>query len=63
MVLRQALDDLRLMRLLEEKLGRPAACRLLEDTAGMPLSFTSYPVSEDFFTRLRARAAALLEGV
>lgn len=63
MVLRQALDDLRLMRLLEEKLGRPAACRLLEDTAGMPLSFTSSPVSEDFFTRLRARAAALLEGV
>lgn len=55
MVLRQALCDIRALKLLEGKIGRPAVRDMLEELAGGELSFTHYPRGSAFFNSLRSR--------
>ena len=60
---REALQDLRLLRLCEARAGRQRTLALLEEAAGVPgpLTFTRYPTDKAFFDRLWAGALALLE--
>ena len=51
-VFSNGLEDLRLLELLEEKIGRTAVLNLLEKVAGMDITFTEYPREEAFFERL-----------
>ena len=51
-VFSNALEDIRLLMLLEQKIGRPSTLELLEHTAGMEITFTEYPREEAFFYRL-----------
>ena len=51
-VFSNALEDIRLLMLLEQKIGRQATLELLEKTAGMEITFTEYPHEEAFFHRL-----------
>ena len=60
MVIRQALNDLRALKLLEKKIGRPAVLALLEELAGGELTFTRYPRDRAFFAALRGRIYELL---
>lgn len=55
MVIRQSLNDLRALKLLEEKIGCPAVRAMLEDLAGGALTFTRYPRDSSFFEVLRSR--------
>lgn len=55
-VLFDALQDLRLLRLTESRVGRQRTRRLVEHLAGGPVSFTSYPRDPGFFARLREEA-------
>ncbi|MBQ2724533.1 MAG: DUF4091 domain-containing protein [Clostridia bacterium] len=58
--LREAMDDIRALRLYEEKFGREAAEKLiLEDTDGS-LTFTHYPTEPAYLTNLREKIAAAL---
>ena len=52
-VLYDGLQDLRLLHLAEEKLGRSAVLDLIEKTAGYRMSFTNYPIDETFFQALQ----------
>ena len=51
-VFSNGLEDLRLLNLLEEKIGRTAVLELLERVAGMEITFEDYPHDDVFFTNL-----------
>lgn len=51
-VFASALDDLRLLKLVEEKIGRDATVALIERAAKMPITFSKYPTDDEFFDRL-----------
>ena len=50
-----ALEDIRLLRLLEQKIGYEAVVELIESVAGEPITFTYCPADEGFYTRLYDR--------
>ena len=56
----EGLQDLRLLRLLEQKIGRDAVIQFIDDTAGMELTFTNYPKTDAFLFTLREKAHELL---
>ena len=51
-VFKNALEDIRLLCLLEEKIGKKAVIELIDRVAGMDITFKSYPRNEEFFTKL-----------
>ena len=51
-VFKEAIDDMRLLTLLEEKIGKEETVRLLDATAGMDITFKEYPKDEGFFVKL-----------
>ena len=51
-VFKEALDDMRLLTLLEGKIGREETVRLIDATAGMNITFKEYPQNEEFFVKL-----------
>ena len=60
-VFREAIEDISLCRLLEKKIGKDAVVKLIEDEAGMEISFKSYPKDVSFFPRLTKRIKELLK--
>lgn len=61
LVFYEGLQDLALCRLLEEFVGREEAIKIIEDEAGMEITFTSYPHDSGFLPRLRTRIAKEIE--
>lgn len=55
MVLRQALFDLRCLKLLEKIKGKEAVRLFVEELAGKDLSFKHYPENKCFFTNMRKK--------
>ena len=51
-VFANALEDMRLLTLLEAKIGRSATVSLLDKIAGAPITFTQYPKDDSFFSEL-----------
>lgn len=51
-VFKEALDDIRLLTLLEKRIGKAETVRLIDNTAGMDITFKEYPHGEEFFVRL-----------
>ena len=51
-VFANALEDVRLLTLLEEKIGRESTVALIERVAGMEITFDKYPKDDEFFHRL-----------
>ena len=51
-VFSNGLEDMRLLTLLEDKIGREAVLALLERVAGMEITFTQYPCDEKFYFAL-----------
>ena len=43
--------------MLEKYVGREEAIRIIEEEAGMEITFTSYPQNSDFLPKLRLRIA------
>jgi hypothetical protein len=60
-VFSNALEDMRLLSLLEEKIGHTATVELIERVAGMTITFSKYPKNEDFFQKLYAEIFKELE--
>ena len=52
-VLLEGLQDLRLLRLAESKIGREAVLNLIRELAGYAPTFRHYPVEEHFFSSLQ----------
>ncbi len=57
----QALEDIRLCKALEEKLGRDAVIELIDRFAGRDLRFDDYPAGNAFLEGLHAAMIAALE--
>jgi hypothetical protein len=51
-VFKEALDDVSLLYMLEEKIGREEAIALLDKTAETNITFKNYPRNEQFFDNL-----------
>ncbi len=51
-VFREALEDIEICRLLEEKIGREAVVSLIEEQAGMELTFKQYPNNAEYILNL-----------
>jgi len=60
-VFSNALEDMRLLLLLENKIGHEAVVALIERVAGMTVTFTEYPKDNTFFDRLYAEIFKELE--
>lgn len=60
MVLEEALNDYRALRLLEARIGREQVMELIRREAGMELSFTRYPRNAEFILRLREKVNRML---
>lgn len=58
MVLQQAFHDIRALSLLEEKAGRETVLALIEEGLTEPLTFTKYPLEEEYLLRLREKVNA-----
>ena len=55
-----ALQDMRLLYLVEEKVGREAVIAALDRLCGQPLTFKEYPRTECFFKDLEAYIFSVL---
>ena len=55
--LREAMDDIRALRLYEEKFGREATKKLVDSLTNAPLTFTEYPTDPQFLPTLRETIA------
>ena len=51
-VFKNALEDIQLLNLLEEKVGRQTVVELIDRVAECEITFKNYPKSEEFFTKL-----------
>ena len=54
-VFKHALEDISLLKLLEDKIGRDEVIGLIDECAGIDITFKKYPTDDDFFTRLYKR--------
>ena len=53
--LREGIEDMRLLDLCAEKLGRERVEEIITEVAGMPITFREYPHDTNFLNRLRDR--------
>ncbi len=56
----EALQDMRALQLLGEKLGRDAVVSLIDEDCDVPMTFASYPHSQEYLLSLRERVNSLL---
>ncbi|MDR3145757.1 MAG: DUF4091 domain-containing protein [Treponema sp.] len=59
-VIREAIDDIRVLELVEERFGRDRAVKLLYEDFSGAMTFEHYPLDPSYYTRLREKAAGLL---
>lgn len=52
LVFREALQDIEIFRLLEQKIGRDNVIKMIEEEAGMEITFKEYPKNADFIENL-----------
>ena len=51
-VFKNAIEDISLLKLLEQKIGKAEVDALIDRVAGMEITFKEYPKEENFFDRL-----------
>ena len=56
----EALQDLRAFRLLEKKIGHAAVTALIEEECAEPMTFSSYPTTQEYLLRLREKVNAAI---
>ena len=59
--LREAMEDMRLLDLCAERIGREATEAIVTDTAGYKITFLEYPMETNFLNRLRDRLIEAIE--
>ena len=60
-VFSNALEDIRLLQLLETKIGKARVIEEIDAVAGKSITFSQYPTDERFFKKLYQRVFELLE--
>jgi hypothetical protein len=61
-VFKTALDDIRLLKLAEQKVGREEVIRNIDRIAGMEITLRNYPITEKFFEELYEYIFSVIEG-
>ncbi len=59
-VFKEALQDIEIFRMLEEKIGKEQVLALIEEEAGMEITFSYYPRNTEFLPNLRNKIRAML---
>lgn len=59
-IFREALEDIEICRLLEAKIGKQAVVNLIEQEAGMELTFKQFPKNADFIEQLMQKMRRML---
>lgn len=59
-VFREALQDISVCRLLEKKIGKEAVIRLIEEEAGMEITFKNYPRNSEFLNSLMSKIKSMI---
>lgn len=59
-IFKEALQDIELCRMLEEKIGKEKVVELIEKEAGMEITFTQYPRNNEFIPDLMDKIKAML---
>ncbi len=60
-VFNEGLQDMRALELLSEKLGREKVCELIDEIAGIKVTFDDYPMNSEFILTLRNRVNELIK--
>ncbi len=60
-VFKTALDDIRLLKLAEAKVGRDAVIAAIDSIAGMDLTLNEYPIDQKFFEELYAYIFSVID--
>ena len=60
-VFKTALDDIRLLKLAEQKVGRAEVLAAIDRIAGMELTLNDYPIDEKFFEELYAYIFSVID--
>ena len=60
-VFKEAIDDVRFLTLVEDKIGKERTVALLDEITDMSITFKKYPKNEEFFKELYRRAFEILE--
>lgn len=58
----EALQDMQALTVLENKIGRSAVVKLIDDTAGKEVTFKDYPHCDEYIFELRKKINLLLKG-
>ncbi|MBE6576981.1 MAG: DUF4091 domain-containing protein [Ruminococcaceae bacterium] len=61
-VFKTALDDIRLLKLAEQKVGRDAVIEAIDRIAGRNITLRDYPITEKFFEQLYEYIFSVIEG-
>ncbi len=56
----QAIQDIRLCKALEARIGKDAVVKLIDSTAGLNITFENYPSNNEFFEELSLKMTELL---
>jgi hypothetical protein len=59
-VLREAMEDMRILNLVEETLGRDRALKIIHEDFPGDMNFEKYPLDPEYYGRLREKAAEAL---
>ena len=57
-----ALDDIRLLKLAEQKVGREEVIKAIDRIAGRDLTLRDYPIEEKFYEELYKYIFSVIEG-
>lgn len=61
MVLNEGINDLRALKMLERKIGKEKVLQLIEDDLNEPITFNTYPKSEEWLIGLRNKVNFMLQ--
>ena len=57
----EGLQDMRALDLLAEKIGREKVCELIDEVAGVKVTFRDYPMNAEFILNLRKEVNELIK--
>ena len=60
-IFKEALQDIEICRMLEQKIGREKVVELIDKEAGMEVTFSYYPRNTEFIPRLMNKMRAMLK--
>lgn len=62
LIFKEALEDIQICRALEKKIGRDKVIKMIDDAAGMNVTFKDYPRNSDYIPNLIEKMTRMIKG-